>query len=174
MSNPFTNVLSICLVLLAGVTEENSTVQIEPYISYGLIAWEQAANSSLNKILILQKRALRLMYFSDSRAHAIPLFVRSGVLPLNMLYFKYSAILMHDITNNRAPSKISEFFVRSNMIHSHYTRFSTAGNFYVQRSRLNQLLLSFSRSGVRIWNKILLTLREQRKDPFERKLLINF
>ena len=111
---------------------------------------------------------------TDSRAHAIHLFVRSGVLPLNMLYFKYSAILMHDITNNRAPSKISEFFVRSNMIHSHYTRFSTAGNFYVQRSRLNQLLLSFSRSGVRIWNKILLTLREQRKDPFERKLLINF
>ena len=56
------------------------------------------------------------------------------------------------------------------MIHSYYTRFSAAGNFYVQRSRLNQLLLSFSRSGVRIWNKIPLTLREQRKDPFKRKL----
>ena len=26
-SNPFINVLSICLVLLAGITEENSTVQ---------------------------------------------------------------------------------------------------------------------------------------------------
>ena len=88
------------------------------------------------------------MCSSDWRAHAIPLFVRSGVLPLNMLYFKYSAILMHDISNNRAPSKISELFVRSNMIHSHYTRFSAADNFYVQRSRLNQLLLSFSRSGV--------------------------
>ena len=113
---------------------------------------------------------LWLMYFSDRRAHAIPLFVRSGVLLLNMLYFKYSAILMHDISSNRAPSKISELFVRSNMIHSHYTRFSAAGNFYVQRSRLNQLLLSFSRSGVRIWNKIPLTLREQRKDPFKRKL----
>ena len=77
---------------------------------------------------------------------------------------------MHDISNNRAPSKISELFVRSNMIHSHYTRFSASGNFYVQRSRLNQLLLSFSRSGVRIWNKIPLTLREQRKVPFKRKL----
>ena len=110
------------------------------------------------------------MCSSDWRAHAIPMFVRSGVLPLNMLYFKYSAILMHDISNNRAPSKISELFVRSNMIHSYYTRFSAAGNFYVQRSRLNQLLLSFSRSGVRIWNKIPLTLREQRKDPFKGKL----
>ena len=77
---------------------------------------------------------------------------------------------MHDISNNRARSKISELFVRSNVIHSHYTRFSAAGNFYVQRFRLNQLLLSFSRSGVRIWNKIPLTLREQRKDPFKRKL----
>ena len=31
-------------------------------------------------------------------------------------------------------------------------------------------LLSFSRSGVRIWNKIPLTLREQRKDAFKRNL----
>ena len=144
---------------------------IEPYISYGLTAWGQAASSNLNKIVVLQKRALRLMYFSETRAHAIPLFVRSGVLPLNMLYFKYSAILMHDISNKRAPSRISELFVRSNMIHSHYTRFSAASNFYVQRSRLSQLLLSFSRSGVRIWNKTPLMLREQCKDPFKRKLL---
>ena len=62
---------------------------IEPYISFGLIVWGQAANSSLNKILILQKRALQLMYFSDRRARAIPLFVRSGVLPLYMLFLKY-------------------------------------------------------------------------------------
>ena len=125
---------------------------------------------SEKKSIILQKWALRLMYFSDRRIHAIPLFVRFGVLPLNMLYFKYSATLMHDISNNRAPSNISELFVRSNMIHSHYTRFCASGNFYVQRSRLNQLLLSFSSSGVRIWNKIPLTLREQHKDPFKRKL----
>ena len=144
---------------------------IEPYISYGLTAWGQATNSNLNEFLILQKRALRLMSFSDSRAQAIPLFVRSAVLSLNMLYFKYLDILMHDISNKRAPSRISELFVRSNMIHSHYTRFSAPSNFYVQRSRLNQLLLSFSRSGVRIWNKTPLMLREQCKDPFERKLL---
>ena len=81
---------------------------IEPYISYGLTAWGQAANSSLNKILILQTPALWLMYFSDSRAHIIPLFVRSGVLVRNMLYFKYSAILMHGISNNWAPCKVSE------------------------------------------------------------------
>ena len=80
----------------------------------------------------------------------MPYLCSSGlVFYLNMLYFEYSAILMHDISNNRAPSKISELFVRSNIIHSHYTRFCAKGN--VHRSRLNQLSLSFSRSGVRIW-----------------------
>ena len=97
-------------------------------------------------------------------------FVGSGVFPLNMLYLKYSAILMHDISKNWAPFKIFELFSRSCQIHSHYTRFSAADNFHVQRSRLNQLLLSFSRSCVRIWNKLHLTLHEQHKDPFKHNL----
>ena len=134
--------------------------------------WGQAANSNLNNVLILQKRTLRLMCFSDNRAHVIPpVFLRSGALPLNMVYFKYTAILMYDITNDGSPSRISELFTRSNRIHSHYIIFSSAaGNFHVQRSRLNQLLLSFSRSGARIWNKIPLKLREQSRTPFKRKL----
>ena len=173
VSNPFINVLSICLVLLAGVTEENSTVQIEPYISYGLIAWEQAANSSLNRILILQKRALRLMYFSDSRANAIPLFVRSGVLHLNMLYFKYSVILMHDISNNRAPSK---FLNRSSVLTWSPPDFLPQVIFMSRDLNSTSYYYLFlevvSEFGTN--NKILLTLREQRKDPFERKLFINF
>ena len=55
------------------------------------------------------------MYFSDSRDHAIPLFVRSGVWPVNMLYFKYTANVMHDIINNSAPSRICQLFIRSDL-----------------------------------------------------------
>ena len=70
---------------------------------------------------------------------------------------------MHDIFNHCAPPKISELFTRANQIHSHYTRFSASGNFHVQRSRLNQQLLSFCRIGMRIWNKIPPQLRELHK-----------
>ena len=41
------------------------------------------------------------------------MFVRSGVLPVNMLYFKYTANPMRDITTNRTPFGISESFIRS-------------------------------------------------------------
>ena len=46
--------------------------EILPYLSYGLAAWGQAAKCHLQKILMLQKRVLRLMYFSEPRAHATP------------------------------------------------------------------------------------------------------
>ena len=38
VSNPFVNALSICLVPLAGITEENSTVQRD-ILNYGNICW---------------------------------------------------------------------------------------------------------------------------------------
>ena len=41
-----------------------------------------------------------------------------------------------------------------NRSHSHFTRFSAVGNFHVQGFRTNRQLLSFSRTGTRIWNKI--------------------
>ena len=46
-----------------------------PCLSYGLVVWGQAPQSHLNKILMLQKGALRIMHFSNPRAHGVPLFV---------------------------------------------------------------------------------------------------
>ena len=44
---------------------------ILPYLTYGLAAWGQPAKTHLQKILVLQKRVLCLMYFSEPRAHAV-------------------------------------------------------------------------------------------------------
>jgi hypothetical protein len=61
---------------------------IYTFLSYGLCVWGQASKTHLNKIFILQKRDLCLMYFMSYRAHTIPAFVSSKIIPLNMLYFK--------------------------------------------------------------------------------------
>ena len=66
---------------------------IYPYITYGLAAWGQAAKTHLNKILLLQKRALRIINFSDRRDHVIPLFIDANVLPLNFLYYQILCML---------------------------------------------------------------------------------
>ena len=47
-----------------------------------VLASGQACKSYLEKLLKLQKRALRFMYFSEQNQHSIPLFIDAGVLPL--------------------------------------------------------------------------------------------
>ena len=143
---------------------------IEPYISYGLVAWGQAANAHLNKLVILQKRVLRLMYFTDYTSHSAPLFACSGILPIKMLYFKLVASLLHDIENHCAPPNISELFTRTEQVHSYSTRSLVAESLYINQARTNHLLLSFSRVGAKIWNGIPPELRKLRKTRFKRKL----
>ena len=132
---------------------------IFPYLSYGLTAWGQAANSHLQTILVLQKRAVRLMHFAQFQDHAVPFFLSSNIMPLPMLYFQRVSSLMHDINNNVVPPNISNLFTLTQDFHHYNTRSSTSGNFYMNYSRLNHHKNSFSIIGAKIWNSIPKELR---------------
>ena len=69
---------------------------ISPYISHGVIAWGQASKSHFEKTLIVQKRPVHLINL-PFRTHTIPYFAQSNILPITMLYFKFSSVLMFDI-----------------------------------------------------------------------------
>ena len=47
---------------------------ISPYLSCGVVAWGKASKTHLDKLLILQKRAVRLINFAPFRSHAVPYF----------------------------------------------------------------------------------------------------
>ena len=134
---------------------------------FGLAAWGQAVKSHLQKILVLQKLVLRLMYFSEPRAHAVPLFTSSKILPLNMLYFETVSSIMFDVSCLTVPTNISNLFIKANEKHNHKTRFSPSYNFYIKRSRLNQNHGSFSRFGAKLLNSICDELRHLSKRAFK-------
>ena len=54
---------------------------IAPYLTYGLISWGNACKTFLDQILVLQKRALRLIYFVETNDHVIPFFVNAKIIP---------------------------------------------------------------------------------------------
>ena len=58
---------------------------IVPYITYGLISWGNACKTFLDQIHVLQKRALRLIYFAETNDHAIPFFVKAKIKSLKSL-----------------------------------------------------------------------------------------
>ena len=81
-----------------------------------------ASNAYLNKILVLQKPVLRLIYFADRREHAIPLFVKAQILPVIFLYYKVVSKLMFDVHNqSEPPINIVKLFTKTSHIHTYNT-----------------------------------------------------
>ena len=136
----------------------------------GLIAWGQAAKTHLNKILLLQKRVVRLMNFAKFSFPAVPLFISTDILPLRLLYFENCSILMHDVYNKVVPTDISDLYIPTKDVHHYNTRFSTAGNFYINYSRLNHYKNSFSIMGAKLWNSIPDVKRQLPKYRFKKKI----
>ena len=82
------------------------------------------------------------MFFSDYNSHTVPYFVPSSILPLDLLYFKSIAILMH-ISNSLTPTSISDLLASQSNIHSHNTRSSSRGCYCARHLRLDKLSLLF-------------------------------
>ena len=143
---------------------------ILPYISYGLAAWGLASKSYLTKILVLQKRALRFIFFAERCEHAVPLFIHADILPLNFLYFKSVCCLMHDVRNRKVPNNILNLFSDTASIHSYNTRSSSANKFYIKKTRLEIQKRAFSRVEAKIWNEMPASLRKLPKKHFQTKL----
>ena len=137
-------------------------LMILPYLTYGICVWGHASKFFLNKLLILQKRVLRLIYFTPRNEHAIPLFIKSTILPVTMIYFETIANLMHDISHGSAPSPLRALFLKSNEVHRYNTRSATKGNFFQKRS--------FSRFGTLVWNNIAPALRDKPKTVYRKTI----
>ena len=125
--------------------------------------------TQLSKLLILQKRALRFMHSADRRDHAIPFFLNAKILPLNCLYYKLLAEMMHDVSNYCVPPNLEDSFLCTKKVHSYNTR---SDNFYFQRSRLEIKRQSFSRASrceavEWVTNKALLRQQRLRQRYFQ-------
>ena len=54
--------------------------------------------------------------FAPFRSHAVPYFLHSNIMPITMLYFKLSSMLMFDVYNNTARHNISHLFTPTQQI----------------------------------------------------------
>ena len=93
------------------------------------IPYKQIASTS-------KARLKTYVFLADKQQHAIPLFLKSNFLPIQMIYFEKTARLMYDISTNinEAPSLIQQLFTKAGNAHGYGTRSATRGNYYVKFS----------------------------------------
>jgi hypothetical protein len=93
-----------------------------PHVNYCLAAWGGAADIHVNKVLLLQKAALRIMCGLPSRAHVQP---PDGILLFHDLY--KMSLALYAYRNFVCKCNVSLFEVGCYVNQSHVKRKSTRG-----------------------------------------------
>lgn len=69
---------------------------VYPYFLYGIVIWGNTYSTTTKPISLLQKRAVRIITFSEFQDHTIPLFIKLKLLKFNDLVYLHTALLMFD------------------------------------------------------------------------------
>ena len=88
--------------------------------------WGVANNTLLEKIVLLQKQAIRAITKSNFLAHTDPLFSNLKILKMDDTYLLKLASLMWDYNHNSIPKSLNIWFNKT-PCHNYETRFVTKG-----------------------------------------------
>ncbi len=125
---------------------------IYPYLTYCNIVWSSTYVTNLNRILLLQKRAVRILTNSEYRAHSDPLFKQLKILDIFKLNLFHIGKFMFLYHHCMLPTCFDELFITNNQIHGYNTR--SAGNYRSHACRTNIKQFTILYSGPNIWNSL--------------------
>ena len=127
---------------------------ILPFLTYGILLWGNANRNSLDRIVKLQKRAVRIITNSSYLSHTKPLFEKFNMLDVHQLYKKELGIFMYKYHNGLLPRSFDNVFINMKSIHKYDTR--GTDNYRAEVHRLNNVLSL----GPRLWNSLPKEMKE--------------
>jgi hypothetical protein len=83
---------------------------IYPFLSYGALIWGNTYISNIQPLVILQKKAIRIITFSEYRSHTSPLFKRLNLLKLIDIVYLDTSFFMYQFNNGNLPNNFNDFF----------------------------------------------------------------
>ena len=141
----------------------------ESYLSYHCLVWAQNC-SNIQRIIILQKKVIRIINFQPRNFHTSPLFKQNSILKFQDKICLENILFISKSLNNLSPSVFNTWFSFSSDQHNYETSSSTQGNLiklFYKTKRYGKY--SITVSAVESWNKI----QKQLKDLLLRDLSPN-
>ena len=89
------------------------------HLIYGCNIWGLTTEENLNKIVILQKKCVRIMTFSDFRCHTNSLFIELKMLKVREIIKSQQLKLVYEFMNNALPTDLQNLFTLSSDIHNY-------------------------------------------------------
>ena len=125
---------------------------VYPYIQYCNIIWSSTYPSSLNRILLLQKRIIRIVANADYLSHTKPLFKNLKILDIFNLNTFSIVCFMFQYHNGLLPSPFLNIFLKNSDIHQYNTRSSHCYRSHTCRTNIKQFTILYN--GPKIWNSL--------------------
>ena len=124
------------------------------HLMYGCQIWTQKLLSVTEKISILQKNAVRIMTFSDFRAHSEPLFKQLDILKFTDNIVLQNCLFVFDYFKGNLPNSFdNNIFTRVDSSHSTETRSADLGMLSIPRYQGTSYgLKSIYKSCINSWN----------------------
>ena len=130
---------------------------IYPYLSYGILLWGFTYKTYLNKLVILQKKAVRIIGTVPYNSHTHGLFQTFKILKLNDIYKLYLGKHTFMKLNNLLPKPLLGNMTLCEEVHSHNTR--QASQILKKRTRTALVANSFINKGPEYWNGLPMNLK---------------
>lgn len=114
--------------------------------------------TSINQTLILQKKAVRLITFSDSNAPSDPIFKELNILKLEDLIMSNNILFVHKTLNNNSPSHFKNFFQLHTPIHDYNTVNNPNSAYSIPSGSVELINIeagTFKHKCAQDWNEIL-------------------
>lgn len=142
---------------------------IFPYLNYGILVWGTACKTYLDKLVKLQKWAIRTITNSHYRSHAEPLFKESNILNINDMYKLELGVFMYKFSINDLPVAFDDYFTKRTNIHDYPTRFANDLNLTKNKKVFSDHCIRST--GPSLWNQLDETLKNTKTINHFRKML---
>jgi len=123
---------------------------VYPYLNYCNLIWTSTYSSHLEKLNILQKRAVRIITNASYYAHTHPLYIKLNLLNIPQIKHLQTCIFMYQYHNNLLPIAFHSFFKPSSS--SYLTR--SHRDYSSSPPRTNTRKFSIKFQGPKIWNDL--------------------
>ena len=126
---------------------------IYPYMMYCNHVWGNACSVYLNKLIILQKKAVRIMAGVKPRTPTANLFDNLNIMKVNDSNVFLIAQVMHQVYTTDVLTVFQRMFITNRNIHTHETRQSDHFNIPLYHKNIGKISIRYR--GAVIWNNIL-------------------
>ena len=143
---------------------------IYSHLSYGIIIWGNTYTSTLQPLIILQKRVLRIMTFANYDSHSSPIFRQLELLKINDLVFIHTALFMQQYYSKQLPETFDNLFQPLSCKHNYKTRLASKNNYCLPKARTNFGKFNVRYYGVKIWTSLDSSEKLMNKSALKKKL----